>query len=549
MPTQYLQENYINKTQADIATKISQTSHHSIDDILLACGFATSKEVAVVRADRLNTQYVNLSEFSVQNNALKLIPRNKAIEYSILPIMIQNSTLVIAIDERADYKHQQYLERISGMDVRFVISSKHEIINQLMTHEYFTKDDETLAKINELKLSSSENINIIDLVDLLIEDAIEDKVSDIHISPEKDVLNIFYRVDGVLMHYHTLPKDFQKRIVSRIKYMSNLDISQTSLPQDGQLKYEYLHFSFRLRVSSINTAHGENIVMRILNNDVSNLDLDHLGLSQKNKDLMAKLFSQPNGLILVAGPTGSGKTTTLYSSLKKVDSLHKNVITVEDPIEYQIPFIKQTQINTKAGYTFDTAIRAFMRQDPDVILVGEIRDEETARLALRASITGHLVLSTLHANDAVSSIARLSDLKIPEYLIGSATIAIIAQRLVRKLCNYCKIKAKNPQEEIQKYKVPSHLVKQHENIEIYKHNGCEKCLNIGYSSREMIVEVLLIDKTIEDMIVKSKSSLEILQYAHAKGMVSMLDDGFSKVLQGSTSFEEISRMVLDREFV
>ncbi|RLA77822.1 MAG: type II secretion system protein E [Epsilonproteobacteria bacterium] len=544
MITLYLQKSYITKAQADIVMKISQTSHHNIDDILLACGFASSKEVAKVKAQRLNTEYIDLNSFTPHKKALKLIPRSKAIEYSILPLIIKDSKLIIAIDERADYKHKIYLERTSKMDVSFVISSKREILNQLMTHDYYTKDDKTLAKINELKLTSKENVNIIDLVDLLIEDAIEDNVSDIHISPEKDMINVFYRIDGVLIHYHTLPKEFQKRIISRIKHMSSLDIAQTNLPQDGQLEYNYLSSDFRLRVSSINTAYGENIVMRILKNDASNLDLNHLGLSQKNNDLMTKLFSQPTGLVLVTGPTGSGKTTTLYSSLKEVDSLGKNIITVEDPIEYQIPFITQTQVNTKIGYTFDTAIRAFMRQDPDVILVGEIRDEETAQLALRASITGHLVLSTLHTNDAVSAISRLADLKIPEYLIGSATMAIVAQRLLRKLCTHCKVKVENQEEEIKKYNIPSYLLTEHKDFTIYKPKGCEKCLDIGYSSREMIVEILVIDKHIEDMIVKSKSSLEILEYASSKGMRTMLHDGYSKVLDGKTSFEEIERMLV-----
>ena len=544
MITLYLQKSYITKAQADIVMKISQTSHHNIDDILLACGFASSKEVAKVKAQRLNTEYIDLNSFTPHKKALKLIPRSKAIEYSILPLIIKDSKLIIAIDERADYKHKIYLERTSKMDVSFVISSKREILNQLMTHDYYTKDDKTLAKINELKLTSKENVNIIDLVDLLIEDAIEDNVSDIHISPEKDMINVFYRIDGVLIHYHTLPKEFQKRIISRIKHMSSLDIAQTNLPQDGQLEYNYLSSDFRLRVSSINTAYGENIVMRILKNDASNLDLNHLGLSQKNNDLMTKLFSQPTGLVLVTGPTGSGKTTTLYSSLKEVDSLGKNIITVEDPIEYQIPFITQTQVNTKIGYTFDTAIRAFMRQDPDVILVGEIRDEETAQLALRASITGHLVLSTLHTNDAVSAISRLADLKIPEYLIGSATMAIVAQRLLRKLCTHCKVKVENQEEEIKKYNIPSYLLTEHKDFTIYKPKGCKKCLDIGYSSREMIVEILVIDKHIEDMIVKSKSSLEILEYASSKGMRTMLHDGYSKVLDGKTSFEEIERMLV-----
>ena len=547
--TQYLDYKFITQNQLDTALKISSTSHHSIDDILLACGFVTSKEVAQVKSQTLGTQYVDLSEFSPHHEALSLIPRDKAIEMSILPLMIQNEKLFISIDERADYKHKAYLERVSQRSVRFVISSKKEILNQLMTHEYYTKEDAIREKIDLLKVQSQDSTNIVDLVNLLIEDAIEDNVSDIHISPEKDVLNVFFRMDGILVHTHSLPKEFQERIVSRIKILSKLDISQTFLPQDGQIEYEYMHANFRLRVSTIGTTYGENIVMRLLKNSVSDLRVETLGLSDKNSLLLTKLFKQPNGLILVTGPTGSGKTTTLYSALKEINSLNKNILTVEDPVEYQIPFIKQTQINAKAGYTFDSAIRAFMRQDPDVILVGEIRDEETAQLALRASITGHLVLSTLHTNDAVGAIARLTDLGIPNYLVGSATIAILAQRLVRKLCNHCKIKVHDQEVELKKYDVPIELIQEFSQTQIHEPKGCPKCAQSGYASREMILEILQVDKHVEDMIANHKSSLEILEYTKTKNMKSMLDDGYTKVLEGKTSFQEIQRMVLDREFL
>ena len=545
----YLEKKYITQIQLDVAYKISSTSKHNIDDILLACGFVTSKEVAIIKSERLNISYVDLKKFIPHEEALSLLERKKAIELTVLPLMISSDKLVISIDERNDFKHKEYLERITGKEVQFVISSKKEILNHLMTHEYFTQDDETLQKINELKKRSEQNIDIVNLVDLLIEDAIEDSASDIHISPEKDIVNVFFRIDGVLKHYHTLPKEFQERIISRIKILAKLDISQTSLPQDGQIEYIHLHSNFRLRVSTIATSYGENIVMRLLKNSVSDLSIDSLGLLKKNKILLKKLFKQPNGLILVTGPTGSGKTTTLYSALKEINSLRKNILTVEDPIEYQIPFIKQTQINVKVGYTFDNALRAFMRQDPDVILVGEIRDEETAALALRASITGHLVLSTLHTNDAVGAIGRLVDLGIAEYLVGSATIAILAQRLVRKLCPHCKEKVKDTQKELTKYDIPNELINSTENLQIYEAKGCDKCSQTGYNSRVMILEILQVDKQVEEMISNKKSSLNILNYVKSKGMRSMLDDGYKKVLEGITSFEEIQRTVQDREFL
>jgi type IV pilus assembly protein PilB len=260
------------------------------------------------------------------------------------------------------------------------------------------------------------------------------------------------------------------------------------------------------------------------------------------------MVSQPSGLILATGPTGSGKTTTLYSCLKSIDSLRKNILTVEDPIEYNLPFVKQTQINEKAGYTFDVAIQAFLRQDPDVMLVGEIRDTDTAKLALRASNTGHLVLSTLHTNDAVGAIARLHDLGIQNYLLSSSLLAIISQRLVRKLCPHCKIKVENQDELINKYKIPDDIIKSAKKVTNYKanHQGCTKCTNIGYSSRDVIFEILKIDRTIENMILNSVSSLEILEYATSNGMQTIREDAFIKVLNGTIDFEEIDRVLLEK---
>jgi len=545
---QYMEKSYITQEQFNIALKMSSTSHYSIDNILLACGFISAEEVAKVKSIRLDTQYVDLSKFQPQEEALSLIPREKAIELTILPIMLQNGKLVIAIDAREDFKHKYMLETLTNCKITFVLSSKQEIINHLTNHKYFTQDDEILDKINILKKQSLENIDIVHLVDLLIEDAIEDDVSDIHISPEKEIINVFFRLEGVLTHYHSLPKEFHQRIVSRIKILANLDISQTQLPQDGTIEYNYLYNDYRLRVSSISTEYGENIVMRLLKNNMADLSLNSLGLTDSNKRKLAQLFKQPNGLLLITGPTGSGKTTTLYSALKEIDSLSKNIITVEDPIEYQIPFIKQTQINTQIGYNFLTAIRAFMRQDPDVILIGEIRDQETAEIALRASITGHLVFSTLHTNDAIGAIARLKDLNIPNYLIGSATIAIVAQRLIRNLCNHCKTLIKNPQEQLKKYAVQEELLKEYKEFTIYEPKGCDRCKGNGYSGRSIILEILQIDKHIEEFITESKSSIEILAYAKSQGMSDMLNDGHMKVLKGITSFEEISRVVADRKF-
>ena len=542
----YLQNGYLTSLEVEVVERIAKSSHHHIDDIILACGFASYTEIAKIKAARLDTDFIDLSGFTPELDILELIPSEKAIEYSLLPLKMEGTTLVIAVDENSDYQHKEELEYIASRDIRFVIASKGEILKQLLSHHYYNRDDTTRKKIEEIK-SIYDNTTIINLVNLLIEDAIEDNASDIHISPEADMVNIFYRINGVRKHYHVFPKEFQKRIISRLKIMSGLDITNKKLPQDGSIEYNFRQMHYRLRVSSIRTTHGENIVIRILKNSTG-IDIKNLGLNNTNIELLKELFKQPAGLILVTGPTGSGKTTTLYATLKEIDSLSKNITTVEDPIEYQIPFVTQTQINNDVGYTFDKALRAFMRQDPDVIFVGEIRDKETAELAMRASVTGHLVLSTLHTNDAVGAIARLSNLNIPNYLIGSATLAVISQRLVRTLCPHCKRRIANPQKEFVKHQVSEHLLSKYKEFTIYDAVGCSHCFQTGYNSREVIVEILLIDKTIEDMIIKSTNVTDILQYAKSKGFSPLLDDAHVKVLEGITSFEEVSRVVLARKF-
>jgi len=376
-----------------------------------------------------------------------------------------------------------------------------------------------------------------------LNNAIKDRVTDIHITPESTASHIFYRIDGVLQHYYSLPLELHQQISARIKILSDLDISEQRRPQDGAFSYEFLNEDFDLRVSTLPTNFGENIVMRLLGKNASLFSLTHLGLSEENSKKVESYFTKPYGIILVVGPTGSGKTTTLYSALRKVDSLKKNVMTIEDPIEYKFSFIRQTQLNEKAGYDFNAAIRAFMRQDPDVMLVGEIRDSETAELAIRASITGHLVLSTLHTNDAVGTIPRLGDLNIPPYLIGSGLLAILAQRLVRKLCPKCKKKIQMTREELSSLKISERVLSRHPEPAIYEAVGCDQCHNTGYTGRQAIIEILDIDDDIEAMISAEATTLEILKVAHQKGMHSMKEDGFEKVLRGITTFAEIQRVV------
>jgi type IV pilus assembly protein PilB len=535
---------FITQEQIEVALVVQKANPLFLGQILQELDFVTSAEIAEAIALQNNLEFINLEHIVPSNEALKIIPKNIAVTREILPISVQDGVFTVASQEINDLMTLDYLRKISKMNVKFVVGDKKAIARYTEMF-YYQLENPIEAKIQEITKKSldGEDVDIVLLVELILNSAIKDRVTDIHITPENKIFNIFYRIDGVLQHYYSLPINLHPQIAARIKIISNLDISEQRKPQDGAFTYEFLNEEFDLRVSSLPTNYGENIVMRLLGKNSSLFNLTHLGLNNINSAKVEKYFQKPYGIILIVGPTGSGKTTTLYSALRKINSLKKNVMTIEDPIEYKFSFIRQTQLNIKAGYTFNAAIRAFMRQDPDVMLVGEIRDSETAELAVRASITGHLVLSTLHTNDAIGTIARLEDLDIPPYLIGSGLLAVIAQRLVRKLCTQCKEEVEMSEDELLRVGVPQKVLTLNPDYKIYKAVGCSHCRNSGYNGRSVIVEILEMDKTIEAMITAQKPTQEILSYAHENGMLSMKEDGYEKVLHGETTFEEIQRVV------
>ncbi|MBD3823432.1 MAG: Flp pilus assembly complex ATPase component TadA [Epsilonproteobacteria bacterium] len=535
---------YITQEQINIALSVQKSNPKYFGEILQELDFITSIEVAEAVAKQNGLDYIHLDQVFPSLDALRLIPQDVARARNILPISINEETLIVATDDVNDLVTLDYLRKLSKKHIKFVVGDRASIARYAEIF-YYQLDNPIEAEIQEAvsRLRDNLDIDIPKLVELLLNSAIKDHATDIHITPETLATHIFYRIDGVLQHYYSLPLKIHTQIVARIKILSNLDISEQRKPQDGSFGYEFLNESSDLRVSTLPTSNGENIVMRLLSKNGSLFSLTHLGLSEKNSAKIERYFSKSYGIILVVGPTGSGKTTTLYSALRKVNSLKKNVLTIEDPVEYKFSFIKQTQLNEKAGYTFDAAIRAFMRQDPDIILVGEIRDTQTAELAIRASITGHLVLSTLHTNDAVGTIARLSDLKIPPYLISSGLLVVVAQRLIRKLCNYCKRPINLTSEELLEQGVPKFLVDNYTNHQLYEAVGCEHCRQSGYIGREVIVEILEIDKEIESMITQEADSQEILRVAQEKGMHLMKEDGYIKAFEGKTTIDEIHRIV------
>ncbi len=535
---------FITEEQIQVALEVQKANPKFLGEILEDLDFVTSAEIAQAIAIQNNLEYVNLEEIVPSPEALKLVPKDVAISKNILPISVDETTFTVATQEVNDLMTLDYLRKISQRQVKFVVGDKKAIARYTEIF-YYELDNPIEKEIEEITKQALEHkeVDIPHLVDLFLNSAIRDRATDIHITPESMSTHVFYRIDGVLSHYYALPLSLHPQIVARIKIISDLDISEQRKPQDGAFSYHFLNEEFDLRVSTLPTNFGENIVMRLLGKNSSLFNLSNLGLNETNVKKVETYFRKPYGIILIVGPTGSGKTTTLYSALRKIDSLKKNVMTIEDPIEYKFSFIRQTQLNVKAGYTFQAAIRSFMRQDPDVMLVGEIRDEETAELAIRASITGHLVLSTLHTNDAVGTIPRLEDMKVPPYLIGSGLLAVIAQRLVRKLCEHCKEKVELSQAELLEKGVPQELINKHPDYTVFKAVGCQHCRNTGYNGRVAIVEILEVDSKIESLIASGASTLEIQKEALKNGMVPLKEDGYEKVLTGVTTFDEVARVV------
>ncbi len=537
---------FINDEQLNIALEVQKVVGKSLGEILVDLSFVSPQELAQALAHQAGKEFIDLSVYYPSLEALKLIDKNLAKQLEILPLSISGNYLEIAVSDPFNVNIIDLVKRKTGLDVKIYVSDRESILRNIeIYYEQLTRPiDEQIKEL--IQLSTRREASIPELVNAFINHAIIDRATDIHISPEPYASHVFYRIDGVLHHYYTFPASIHSAVVSRIKILGNMDISEQRLPQDGGFSYDFLGESFDIRVSTVPTAHGENIVMRLLPKNLSLFNLRNLGFEEDILKQFEEIVSKPYGMILVTGPTGSGKTTTLYATLRRINALRRNILTVEDPIEYKFPFIKQTQVNERSGYTFAVAIRHFLRQDPDVILVGEIRDEETAEIAVRAAITGHLVLSTLHTNDAVSTIPRLIDLKVKEYMVASGVLAISAQRLIRKVCPFCKEEYTVDRSYLEKFGFTEQMLDRQgveQNVILARGRGCERCKGTGYLGRTAIVELLRIDEEIGDMIIRGYSPLAIEQRAIKKGMRTLKEDGLRKVLKGETTPEEITRVI------
>ncbi|HEY4602280.1 MAG TPA: type II secretion system ATPase GspE [Cerasibacillus sp.] len=514
-----------------------------LGDALLREGYITEQQLIEVLEFQLGVPHINISQYPIEQEAIQLVPPQLAKRHDAVPISIDENKLFVAMADPMDYFAMEELRMATGHQIVPAIATKDAIFRAIT--KYYDLQESLEEVMGELAPDETiEEANIADddspivrLVNQIIANAVAQRASDVHFDPQETELKIRYRVDGVMRTERSLPKHMQNVIIARIKIMGNLNITENRLPQDGRIKMEIDFKPIDIRLSTLPAVHGEKVVMRIL--DLSNaLDrLDKVGFEENNLNKFREMISKPNGIVLITGPTGSGKSSTLYAALNELNSDDVNIITVEDPVEYQLAGINQVQVNEQVGMTFATGLRSILRQDPDIVMIGEIRDLETAEISVRASLTGHLVLSTLHTNSASAALTRLIDMGIEPFLITSSLSGVVAQRLVRRVCRDCS-------EEV----VPTEREKtffQERGLSIDKLNrgkGCPSCNMTGYRGRMAIHEVLQIDDELRKLIMESVSASRIRDYAKESGMKFLVDDGLLKVQAGLTTTEEVLRV-------
>lgn len=556
-------EEIINDEQKTEIVNLASARGIPIPQALLESGFAgDSSSIIKIISKSMNLEYMDLDGIEVDNNLIQLMSATQAKSFPALPLYERDGYLIVVVplDLAKSVQTKDDIKRLTGRNrVNFVISTK-KAINKLID-EVFLIDDElerlsyqaiseggvtntafanTVADIPDEVQAESE---VVQFVDLVLSQGVKERASDIHFDPTERRLQIRFRTDGVLRDVFEAPRVLIPEIISRIKILSEMDISQTRVPQDGRISQVFDGRKIDMRVATLPSVWGEKVVLRVLDNSQANLPLAKLSFSQYNLDKFMSAAKKPYGMILVTGPTGSGKSTTLYSALNEITTPEVNVLTVEDPVEYRINGVTQVQVNNRAKLTFDNILRTFLRADPDVILVGEIRDQETATIAMQAGLTGHMVFSTLHTNDASSAIPRLADMGVQPFITASTLQGIVSQRLIRMLCNKCKQPwelTDAEREAIGYTRSPNYTGEE----TFFKPVGCNSCRNSGYAGRLAIHEVLTVSPRIQKAIIEGAKGVEVNAIAIEEGMSSLRQDGFEKVAQGLTSFQEVLKVTL-----
>jgi type IV pilus assembly protein PilB len=576
---EYLVERgYITREHLEQAQKIQRSSGGDLGRILVDNQWATPAQVAEARAQELGVPFVDLNTFTIDPSAVNVVPERIARQHKVVPILKDGNVLTVAMADVNNVLAFDDLRIVSRCTIRPALAAA-DAIEEAINRAYQSvvgkaPDAETstaaaapvgggmMAQIKadiaqvgvgmdvdeedvESAARVAEEAPIVRIANTIIQQAVKERASDIHVEPQERGVRIRYRIDGVLHEIMTLPKYIQAPLISRYKIMAEMNIAERRLPQDGRIPIRVEGKDYDLRVSSIpvhlSSGMGEKIVMRILDKTSILIGLEKLGFTAEVQAQLEELVIQPNGMVLSTGPTGSGKTTTQYSVLHKLNSIEKNIITIEDPVEYQLPGISQVQVNRKAGLTFANALRSFLRQDPDIIMVGEMRDLETAEIAIEASLTGHLVLTTLHTNDAPSAVIRMVDMGVEPYLISATVIGVLAQRLARRLCPHCKEPYEVPAADLRRFGFRPERPDQM--VTLWRGRGCEACRYTGFRGRIGIFELMRVNDEIAELIVRRAPLADIRDAAKANGMHELREDGLLKVLEGVTTPDEVMRVV------
>lgn len=548
-----LDEGLVTEAQLLAALDEQNALGMSLGRTLVELGILTESQLVRALAAQVGMEFVDLDEYPVDRAAVATVPATVCRRHSVLPVALRDGALVLATPDPGNVVAVDDVRTLSGMRVVPVVAAYDNVLRAI---DRFCRADDEMEDLSsafeeelapqEVDLGNLGNVSdddapIVRYVNLLVTQAITDRASDIHIEPTEHDLRVRYRIDGVLHETQRSPKNITGGVISRVKIMSDIDIAEKRKPQDGRMSVNHNGRKIDLRVATLPTVWGEKIVMRILDNSTASLDLRDLSFLDHNFEVYQHSYTKPYGMILVTGPTGSGKSTTLYATLNAVSKPEINVITVEDPVEYRLPGINQVQVNPKAGLTFAAALRSILRSDPDVVLLGEIRDHETAQIAVEAALTGHLVLSTLHTNDAPSAVTRLTEMGIEPFLVGSALDCVVAQRLARRLCPKCKEPYQPSPEELTAAQFP--WVPGEPVPELFRPAGCVACSRTGYKGRLALHEVMRVTEDIERHAVAHSSSADIGATAVRQGMRTLREDGWYKVALGQTSIEEILRVV------
>lgn len=546
----------LTREDVDEAVALQKKKGIGLDKALIEKGHITEQDLMALLVRELNIPFINLSKYKIDPALQEIIPERIARQYHIVPLSMLDYTITVALSDPFNVFLIDDLKNVTGKEIDVVMSTSSDILKTIDTYygaaaersvtdisrDIQVEDFEIVSEQEEAPdavgvVDESEKAPIIRMVNLVVKEAIRRRASDIHIEPEADGLRVRYRIDGALHDILNIPKENQKAVIVRIKIMSRLDITTSQVPQDGRFKLKVADKEVDFRVSLLPTTFGQKVVMRVLDKGNLAMGLDGLGFEEKALGILKEAVQKPFGMILVTGPTGSGKSTTLYSIVNQLNTVERNIITVEDPVEYLIEGLTQIQVRPEIGLTFAEGLRAILRQSPDVVMVGEIRDNETADIAIKASLTGQLVFATLHTNDTAGTLTRLVDMDVEPFLVASSLILVSAQRLCRKICPQCKEVVDVPKAHGRfKFELPAGAT-------FYRGKGCAACHQTGYLGRMGITELLEIDDTIRDMLMDGKSADTIKQYARdKKGMTTLWDDAMAKCVAGLTSLEEVLRV-------